>query len=130
MYIGTAISWARKFGVGTGIEDPQSGTRGRRLGEGRTLTGVDEMFFRCQVSVRQPPSFRAAVSSASLEASLFSVCLGGSFFPRFAGLLHPRLRDVAQSLECKGVLLASGLVVCDLHGVASGLAGVGECRRR
>jgi transposase len=54
VHIGTAISWARRFGVGTGIEDPQSGTRGRRLGEGRTLTGVDEMFIRSQVVGKNP----------------------------------------------------------------------------
>ena len=43
------ISGARRFGVGTGIADPQSGTRGRCLGEGRTLSGVDQMYVRSQV---------------------------------------------------------------------------------
>lgn len=54
VHIGTAISWARRFGVGTGIADPQSGTRGRRHGEGRTLSRVDELYVRSQVIGKNP----------------------------------------------------------------------------
>jgi transposase len=54
VHIGTVLSWARRFGVGSGIAEAQSGTRGRRFGEGRTLSGVDEMYIRSQVIGKNP----------------------------------------------------------------------------
>lgn len=55
VHIGTVMSWARRFGVGVGAElNPDSGQRGRRFGEGRSLSGVDEFFVRDQVVGRNP----------------------------------------------------------------------------
>jgi len=56
VHIGTVISWARRFGVGVGVEAPsaESGQRGRRLGEGRILSGVEEFLVRDQVIGKNP----------------------------------------------------------------------------
>jgi transposase len=54
IHIGTAIRWGRQFGVGSDAEKPESGTRGRRFGEGRTLSAVDEMYIRSEVIGKNP----------------------------------------------------------------------------
>ncbi len=56
VHIGTVISWARRFNVGSAhaAATPESGKRGRRFGEGRSLSGVDEMYVRDQVVGRNP----------------------------------------------------------------------------
>ncbi|MBK8583488.1 MAG: IS630 family transposase [Flavobacteriales bacterium] len=56
VHIGTVISWARRFNVGSadGSAAPDSGKRGRRFGEGRSISGVDEMFVRDQVVGKNP----------------------------------------------------------------------------
>lgn len=56
VHIGTVISWARRFNVGAvdGSATPDSGKRGRRFGEGRSLSGVDEMFVRDRVVGKNP----------------------------------------------------------------------------
>lgn len=56
--------------------------------------------------------------SCSLAAGLSLVALRGSFFPRFAGLVHARLRGFAQSPECSGVLPGAGLVIRNFHRLA------------
>lgn len=55
VHIGTVISWARRFNVGStdGVK-PESGKRGRRFGEGRTLSGVDEMYVRDRIVGTNP----------------------------------------------------------------------------
>jgi transposase len=54
VHVGTAIRWGSKFGVGSDVESPESGKRGRRFGEGRTLSAVDEMFIRSEVIGKNP----------------------------------------------------------------------------
>jgi hypothetical protein len=60
--------------------------------------------------------------TCNLAAGCSLVALGGSFLPRFVGLVHAHLRRFAQSPECSGVLPGAGLVVCNLHGLASAVA--------
>lgn len=56
VHIGTVISWGRRFGVGRSdtAVSPDSGQRGRRHGEGRTLSAVDELVIRKHVIGKNP----------------------------------------------------------------------------
>lgn len=60
--------------------------------------------------------------SRSLAAGFSLVALRGSFFPRFAGLVHACLRRFAQSAERSGVLPGARLAVRNFHGLASAVA--------
>lgn len=60
--------------------------------------------------------------ASSLAAGFSLVALDGAFFAGFCGVVHARVRGVAQWSECSEVLPGAGLVLCNVYWLASSAA--------